>query len=1737
MLGAILILAGIVSMVLFLATVRLQGNQNARVAAVRRWLAVYSLIITLFVTAGILWFLGVRRGGSPAFRESSRAGLDWLGYYDAASVPMRFTADGGNTSLKLPRLGDGDVVTLTPSPHPPRNESIDWKLTATVSSEPLRVNGVCINVPAKNWLLDRDVIVIEEASTHTFFTLEFIDHRRFLKPVYAIRYNQGTYDAKNVRHYDLKGPVEIWSTAIASDRTLAAMLRTLDRHRKPPKEIPAWNLFRRIAAMRRGSFDNLLTPGTGRDIFFTRLSQLNDLAKDAIWVREEADQNSRSGLLIANPALWAQTFQIVRTSNDGSSYSMLDAPPNLSVDLPEHSSIELGSGSLTARQRFLLPSQWSRDRISGNVADVFVRNQPRWELPPNAHEPFVIMSAEADVPVSGYNLDIGMLRQPFYAKAQMNPNGSFAVNDGRDQHGTGSGTARPALEPGEMFRLGAAHTGALLMFRLTASPVPFAGLWCIAILLVISGLFFLTLWKNPISDPVGQTAWTILLHLVIVILFTRVLLIYRIAVLPPSDASAPIRGLFEQSLRGSLLAFAAVPLVMLLVRWISRSNAAKAFGDLMLRQQTIRSVDAPTGVVVAATMLVGWSLVVIGTGANESVGPLRVNVVTQVLSLIALALGASWMTALPRWHRAAAALTWCAIPIILMVVIVGDHGFLINGMAMIVVVFAVMLWDRYRKLRWYEWAIVAVFTVTLVAVVAFRERILIGIMSDSFVERVASPKESYVYYRIAATSAGRERLLEKIGDPDDFRFDMYRRNAAHHWQMLLYASEGAMHPKGYGGARLSRVGMSYPTSLSDSMFAIHLLPEHGLPGGLGLLLVYLAAAIMAMGVGGSLPKNHRPRAITLIAFGAHLIFTTLYMASTNLGQLVFTGQNIPMLSLGSGSDVVAAAVLLALITVLAHSSVRAQGPQLFAGSPWLRRISVITIALAAAWCLSVAVTIYRVGADEERRKPLRFPSSVIKAYREHLPGASPNPSLVLQRGRLVPKGPLTWIEQKFVEQFNESPDHYDRNGGFYYLARTPMGEPAIRINERYFSIASPFHPPRRWNGIIRYGAESYPTLNVLGSDVQIHPGRAAQPESIALSKPPDARHEYSSHLLLKLTDKGPSLCELTLDNGKASVITMRTRSPQAADWQVRVDGEEQTTAVDLKGGEIIRIDGRTLQGRHARPFSYSLLYLGKYEPVLAATRWRNGEMKRIVHAGTLGSVVSDIGAALDTEIAEADDAETTERRLPRAVNLSIDMPLQNELDTKLATAGPPIYDAVPGQRRKVLAISVMDAFSGDVLAMSSWQPPGVEPERNWNIRNHAIGSTIKPILLSTIAAGYEGSGFDVTEFAAVDRSDCAAPEGTNSIHPHCMIAGIALEAPPWDCNQSRRSVLDTRLFIVESRNFMAVTLGMLGMVTNPADWKQFLAPYKASARTAAFYRGTEYTLSLPDAPSAAFTSRDPLPSPLPEEASHSILFTTMPRLFHVTVPRTATLMQMEEQTKQDLALYAPSLAELTVGKNYYVDDVLPDRIDLLPHDLQSTRRDLLPFFLGGGREGFWSSVRMSEAVARITTGLKVHAHIEHLATPRTADGMPLPLANAAWRQRNIVEPMTMVGRTDASLPNIGPLEGNAAGLGEFVDFIAPHGKTYRAMFKTGTLDERDTDRYESEMLMFVIGETQNGAFVRARTISGYMYMADTKIKSIHQWQRGDLAKPILQTLVNYLATRPDMEKPSATANDAKSRKP
>jgi hypothetical protein len=907
------------------------------------------------------------------------------------------------------------------------------------------------------------------------------------------------------------------------------------------------------------------------------------------------------------------------------------------------------------------------------------------------------------------------------------------------------------------------------------------------------------------------------------------------------------------------------------------------------------------------------------------------------------------------------------------------------------------------------------------------------------------------------------------------------------------------------------------------MFSVYVLSEHGRAASVLLLLCYALLAATLLIAGGLLPESVSGRVFALASIALYFGMTSLYMAGTNLGKLVFTGQNIPFLSLASGSDLLMVTVLLAITMWCLRADIEGESDAFFSQQPWAFRISAGAVLVLLAWTGYLFLVIGRLGADSSLREDLRFSETALDRFRQNITTTDHSGAIrLLSDGTLddpVP-GSVTWIERKGVDLFNSLSQsaRADRTRNLYYLTRDETGQPSVAINDDYFHQLSPFHvasPP--WSGTVIATGSAGPTFVVLDTQQRIRLAHGGANDVVPLNSI-TTRSTFNEHVVLVPWAGGPNVCELKLQGRFAMVSPYPDRS-NGSMARVWIDGKQLRTPTSVSEGQLITISGSMRRKTGRSQFSHTLIYIGRQAPTLAATLWRNGARVRVVSPGSLASYAESLGGALDAGARHTSNAAG----LPQLVALTVDVDLNDALQGTLAANASPIYRGPGAHRRKMAAMAVMDTFTGSVLALPHWAAQAAvgtsSTERNLNLRNHAIGSTIKPLLLCAIASGYDGSGFDVTQLIVKHISDCS---DDTMVHPHCSIAGVPL-AQPWDCTAANAPEISARRYLVESRNYFAAVLGMTGMVTDAGAWHEFLGP--AGSGTPVVYAGQSRVLDLKRvAANHIALTFQPDARPLSLEMPQSLLMRNMNSLFHAQLPFTNASTR-DQQRRQDIAEFVPTLHRLGVD-DYHLSELLPDPITLVTGSSETARLGVLPFFLGAPPSGSWSNIRMAESISRLATGARVRAHIE-AAPPTRVLPMPAPVADTAWRNRNLIEPMGLAGLRNAPSGSPGaPWHGTAVQgqieLSKLVDEAGRRfGKTYRGMFKTGTLNERDTP-WDSEMLMFVVGRWNGTAFVPGHTVSGYLYLADARLGShgkgqkVSPWHRVGVAAPMLRQLVQFL---------------------
>lgn len=1728
----------------------------------RSILLTHAAVVVLLSVGVVLWFLGWQSTGAAPAAETTPYYLEQTGFYVAEGKSLDFRSDHTESAVLLPALSQGEWIELAPTVLVEGARELHWTLRAAAWELPLRIDGKCVNLPNENWFQPGDTLLVKDTEQRRFFSVQWVTDERAGEINNLWLYNQGVL--RNGRLLaDLDAPAVLEDRALREGLRLSAMaghrlareIRRLDETAGEPA--PPW--WERLYYSHGGRERMRLRTGVTLGDFKNNYRRLAPLFDKVLWVRHSLGRPDTPIGVFLNGDLF-NGRQVQRVSAASTRLRLTARPRRQPLMEELHAGRHLRYG-FGATDSFEIELDGRRESVPGLglLGNLQLTRPPSWRLPSPLRTELMILSREVVMPVPAIRLDVGLDREPFYAKSHYLPDkGGFEVNDGREFLGRAEGEDRPFLMPGEIFRLGGIDRGVRLRFVRQASPVRYPGLWAATFLMVGGISFAWSLGGRMTVRPRLDLAWTLLWGFGITLLVVRLILSYRIAVLPPLDSSTfEVRNVFEKSLWVTLGALAWAPLALAAVRVAAQRRYARlewkirAFATRAVKSAPIRSLvgyltalaaatprrrlvrdwllAVPAGLSVAGVLLLAWLAAGVLFARNEAVAGVRINIVAHLLILLGVAAGADWIT----YHRSRLRLlfagVWLLLPGLWVVGPAKDLGFAIHFLTFLLLTGILLVWDRQRRSRSLAAALLAVFALLILSPILVDKVLSLPLM-DRLVTRIFDPGSSHVYYRLANPET-LDDVLVRPTEEDAYNMTYFLRNSQQHWQMMLYAAEGARAPQGYGGAPMSRVGMTYPTSMSDCVYAVHLLAEHGAGSALLLLLVYAAIAAVFVYASAFLPDGWRSRALFFIASGAYFSLIAFYMASANLGLLVFTGQNMPLLSLHSRSDLWAGIALMAVATFLLRFQLNADRSIAFNQQPWVKGIAYgYLVFLAIAW-IGLVVHVRSLAADDSLRSDFTLPREVFGVYESNLPMQGKATPLEL-RGvddlYVVAPHALSWPEKQFLRAFELQSDRYDPLAGFYYLEATDDGL-RVRINRSFLNLTSPFSPILRWRGAIETRGPALPTLNLLGTGVSLRPGEQTAGETIVLNEQTPPREEVSASVVLawRRGEQRLSLCEFVTSPAGFSITPYLSDGSHGVRFEVYVDGEQIVTERNLAGNEVIRILGTTTNSGNRQRFSYSLMYLGRQAPTLAFTTWRNGRERRIVAESSLAKLAEDLGNALDTRQREP------EVTIPRRVVLSVNASLHQRLERVLAQQIRTIYrDDDPPSRRQGASLAVLDLANGELLALPSlpgWRLPEVASAgyledrvsrvylRNDNLRNHVIGSTIKPVLLAAVATGYWPAGFDVAQMAVKNISDCAPQiRDERARHAHCEVAGVKLESP-WDCRQPPDDVIDERAFLVRSRNFYAGVLGMLGMVLDPADWRRILQPSNGEMEgTSILYRGAPFQANLTWAPprATAFTFDDSgPPRPKASELRRSLLFHQIPLLFEVEPDlHVGDRVEYPKYLERQVGAFYPNLGEGGLADSPGIEYVVPDLISLRPGLFQSTRQDLLSFFLGGGNGGRWNNVRLAEAAARIVTGRKVVAHLgrreSETAMPE-APAMPAPLSNTAWRLSNVIEPLRMVGR-----------EGTASGFRRLVMMAEAEG--FRILIKTGTLEElvpqagSSRPRFESELLLFVIGRWHADGFVSGEALAGVLYLEDSRSFDGADGTRTTVALPLLEILLEHL---------------------
>jgi len=174
---------------------------------------------------------------------------------------------------------------------------------------------------------------------------------------------------------------------------------------------------------------------------------------------------------------------------------------------------------------------------------------------------------------------------------------------------------------------------------------------------------------------------------------------------------------------------------------------------------------------------------------------------------------------------------------------------------------------------------------------------------------------------VRGLSATHPELLERVlvsAAPSPER-DEILRSMEQAWGGRAYAASG-LFGEGLAGPTVIGRGVPVPISYAENTFSVYVLSEHGLLGGIAVLLLYVWVAIVVVlytwrvsretadasaAAGAHDDKRRIDDSPLAVVVGGALMLTipAAYVAASNLGIVPLTGQNMPFLGLNAWSDV------------------------------------------------------------------------------------------------------------------------------------------------------------------------------------------------------------------------------------------------------------------------------------------------------------------------------------------------------------------------------------------------------------------------------------------------------------------------------------------------------------------------------------------------------------------------------------------------------------------------------------------------------------------------------------------------------------------------------------------------------------------------------------------------------------------------------------------------------------------
>ena len=406
----------------------------------------------------------------------------------------------------------------------------------------------------------------------------------------------------------------------------------------------------------------------------------------------------------------------------------------------------------------------------------------------------------------------------------------------------------------------------------------------------------------------------------------------------------------------------------------------------------------------------------------------------------------------------------------------------------------------------------------------------------------------------------------------------------------------------------------------------------------------------------------------------------------------------------------------------------------------------------------------------------------------------------------------------------------------------------------------------------------------------------------------------------------------------------------------------------LLAGDVLSFDGGGRSATYASGGVQSAGgYISRYQPLAIRSR-----AARVPNDRTQ-TFSSAVVRAMDELVATAQSkgVARTDWVRQHSIRTTLDPDLQADLQTLLETYCERLRGGGKGFRA---AITVLDAKTGDVLAMASY--PATESEgagtpgywqRNQNFSRLLIGSEAKPLITSSILEMWP------------ELATLRIPAYHRGIF-HSVL-GFPLSSGINEVDDFGGGKVDLDSYIQKSSNKFASSLMLLAASARPLvadpprppDGYELMGQARRDLPVLPIDRGDQLL---------ALTSTVSWPAELArlydihvETAERSGRYDTLDDALYDKTPWSGLF--------QDI--HAPQVFQ---GEERLFEYASPERVHLALNRALSVRGDYLPVILGGASSQ-WTTIKVAEAYARLVTGTRVQARL----TPARA--VPAPMSGCA----------------------------------------------------------------------------------------------------------------------------------------------